>query len=34
MAEDEAVKNNRLALLNRLRELFLRAADISLLSGS
>lgn len=34
MAEDEAIKNNRLALLNRLRELFLKAADISLLSGN
>jgi len=31
MADDEAVKNNRLALLNRLRNLFLRVADISLL---
>ncbi|GHD41715.1 glycyl-tRNA synthetase beta chain [Marinobacter persicus] len=31
MAEDEAVRNNRLALLNRLRNLFLRVADISLL---
>ena len=29
MADDEALKNNRLALLNRLRELFLRAADLS-----
>lgn len=29
MAEDEAVKNNRLALLARLRGLFLRLADIS-----
>ena len=31
MAEDEAIRNNRLALLNRLRNLFLRVADISLL---
>jgi len=31
MAADEAVRNNRLALLNRLRNLFLRVADISLL---
>jgi glycyl-tRNA synthetase beta chain len=31
MAEDDAVRNNRLALLNRLRNLFLRVADISLL---
>ncbi|WP_250656072.1 glycine--tRNA ligase subunit beta [Alkalimarinus coralli] len=33
MADDEAVKNNRLALLNQLRSLFLSAADISLLSS-
>ena len=32
MAEDEAVKMNRLALLNQLRTMFLRVADISLLS--
>lgn len=31
MADDEAVRNNRLALLNRLHNLFLRVADISLL---
>ncbi|GAC12690.1 glycine--tRNA ligase subunit beta [Aliiglaciecola lipolytica] len=31
MAEDEAVKNNRLALLLKLRQLFLKVADISLL---
>ncbi|PSF13158.1 glycine--tRNA ligase subunit beta [Marinobacter shengliensis] len=31
MADDEAVRDNRLALLNRLRNLFLRVADISLL---
>lgn len=31
MADDVAVRNNRLALLNRLRNLFLRVADISLL---
>lgn len=32
MAEDEAVRNNRVALLDKLRALFLQAADISLLS--
>jgi len=32
MAEDEAVRNNRLALLGELRTLFLRVADISRLS--
>jgi len=32
MVDDEAIKNNRLALLNQLRNLFLRVADISLLS--
>jgi glycyl-tRNA synthetase beta chain len=31
MADDEAIRNNRLALLNRLHNLFLRVADISLL---
>ncbi|SOB77311.1 glycyl-tRNA synthetase beta chain [Marinobacter sp. LV10R510-11A] len=31
MADDEAVRDNRLALLNRLHNLFLRVADISLL---
>ncbi len=31
MADDEALKRNRLALLNRLREQFLHVADISLL---
>ncbi|MCB1639213.1 MAG: glycine--tRNA ligase subunit beta, partial [Thiothrix sp.] len=31
MAEDEALRNNRLALLNRLRGLFLRVADLSVL---
>ena len=31
MAEDEAVKQNRLAMLNRLRNLFLRVADVSVL---
>ncbi|BDA58544.1 glycine--tRNA ligase subunit beta [Shewanella xiamenensis] len=31
MADDEAMKNNRLALLNNLREQFLHVADISLL---
>jgi glycyl-tRNA synthetase beta chain len=29
MAEDEALKNNRLALLNRMRNLFLQVADLS-----
>jgi len=32
MAEDESVRNNRLILLNTLRELFLQVADISELS--
>lgn len=32
MADDIAVRNNRIALLKQLRELFLQAADISLLS--
>lgn len=32
MVDDEAIKNNRLALLDQLRSLFLRVADISLLS--
>jgi len=32
MAEDEAVKNNRVALLARLRALFLRLADVSRLA--
>lgn len=31
-AEDEAVRHNRLALLNQLRELFLQIADISILN--
>ena len=31
MADDEAVKQNRLALLNQLRNMFLKVADISLL---
>lgn len=31
MADDEALRNNRLALLKQLRELFLEVADISLL---
>ncbi|WP_299666831.1 glycine--tRNA ligase subunit beta [uncultured Psychromonas sp.] len=31
MADDLAVKNNRLALLNRLRNLFLQVADVSVL---
>ncbi|NWN92094.1 glycine--tRNA ligase subunit beta [Marinobacter adhaerens] len=34
MADDKAVQNNRLALLNRLHNLFLRVADISLLPTS
>lgn len=33
MAEDEGVRRNRLALLNSLRELFLRVADVSQLQG-
>jgi glycyl-tRNA synthetase beta chain len=33
MADDEAVRNNRLALLNGLRGLFLRVADLSRLQG-
>ena len=32
MADDDAVKNNRLALLSELRALFLKVADISRLS--
>jgi glycyl-tRNA synthetase beta chain len=32
MSDDEALKNNRLALLKRLRELFLQIADISYLA--
>ena len=31
MADDEALKKNRLTLLNNLRNLFLQIADISLL---
>lgn len=31
MADDEALKKNRLTLLNKLRNLFLQIADISLL---
>jgi glycyl-tRNA synthetase beta chain len=34
MAEDAALRDNRLALLGRLRALFLRVADISLLGGT
>ncbi|HAI73411.1 MAG TPA: glycine--tRNA ligase subunit beta, partial [Alteromonas australica] len=34
MAEDEAIKLNRLALLSLLRQLFLTTADISLLAKS
>jgi glycyl-tRNA synthetase beta chain len=33
MAEDESLRNNRIALLNQLRGLFLRAADLSRLQG-
>jgi len=33
MADDEAVKNNRLALLKQLQGLFIGIADISLLQG-
>ena len=32
MAEDEKVRNNRLALLSKLRTLFLLVADISILN--
>jgi len=32
MAEDEKVRNNRLALLSKLRTLFLLVADISMLN--
>ncbi|MEY4474657.1 MAG: glycyl-tRNA synthetase beta subunit, partial [Pseudomonadota bacterium] len=31
MAEDDAIRINRLTLLSKLRELFLQVADISLL---
>jgi glycyl-tRNA synthetase beta chain len=34
MADDEAVKNNRLALLKQLQGLFIAIADISLLQKS
>jgi glycyl-tRNA synthetase beta chain len=34
MAEDDAIRNNRLAMLNMLRNLFLRVADISVLPAS
>jgi glycyl-tRNA synthetase beta chain len=34
MAEDDAVKRNRLALLLLLRQLFLTTADISMLAKS
>jgi len=34
MAEDDATRNNRLAMLNQLRNLFLRVADISVLPTS
>lgn len=34
MADDKAVRDNRLALLNRLHNLFLRVADISLLPAA
>ena len=33
MVEDEKIRNNRLALLNQLRQLFLQVADISLLQS-
>jgi len=33
MADDEALKQNRIALLNRLREQFLHVADISVLQS-
>ena len=34
MVDDEALRNNRIALLNQLRQLFLQVADISLLAPS
>jgi glycyl-tRNA synthetase beta chain len=34
MADDAALRDNRLALLNRMRTLFLKVADISLLGGT
>ena len=34
MADDEAVKNNRIALLSSMNQLFLRAADLSRLHQS
>lgn len=34
MVDDDALRNNRIALLNQLRQLFLHVADISLLSVS
>ena len=34
MAEDEALKNNRLALLQQLRGLFFEVADVSYLAAS
>lgn len=34
MAEDAALRDNRLALLNRMRALFLKVADISVLGGA
>ncbi|MGD9888131.1 MAG: glycine--tRNA ligase subunit beta [Halothiobacillaceae bacterium] len=34
MADDTALRDNRLALLNRMRALFLKVADISLLGGT
>lgn len=34
MADDEALRNNRIALLSQLRQLFLQVADISLLAPS
>ena len=33
MVDDEALRGNRLALVNQLRQLFLRVADVSLLQG-
>ena len=33
MSEDETLRGNRLALLNGIRELFLRTADISRLQA-
>ena len=33
MADDASIRNNRLALLQKMRELFLRVADLSVLKA-